>query len=143
LNTNTSGIVKKLAKLDGKYLKQDDEGDREGMIHQLICVFLYFIGYISGWSTGKTKMEPMARRIWKSWCDERERCPRVGIIFLDIIRFGSIEACSLLTFTCPYLMVLVILLTRYMKDGEIQLGFPKGKMEYREHLIDCAIREVN
>ena len=143
MNTNVLLIGKKLVKLDRKYQQDDNGKDSEGERLQQICVLPYFLWYISGWKRPKSKIESVAKKIWKIWCEERERCPRAGITPVYIDPSGSIEVNSLLTCTCQYFIVLKILLTRYTKNDEIQLGLPKGKMEYGEYVIDCAVREVN
>ena len=135
--------MEKLAKLDRKDQQDYTGSDSEGKILQQICVLPYSMWYISGWRKIKSKMEPANKTIWKIWCHERERCPRAGVILLYIDSSGSIEVNSLLTFPCEYYIVLKILLTRYTKNGEIQLGLPKGKMEDGEYPIDCGVREVN
>ena len=100
-------------------------------------------GIFQAGSDLKVRSNPWLKKSGKYGVRNENAVLVLSIILLYINPSGSIEVNSLLTFICQYFIVLKILLTGYTKNDEIQLDLPKGKMEYGEYVIYCAVREVN
>jgi hypothetical protein len=54
------------------------------------------------WIKCETKEKAIVKIIWKTWCDERQHCPRAGIIRLYLNALGSAEVSSFLRVICNY-----------------------------------------
>ncbi|CAF3800553.1 unnamed protein product [Rotaria sp. Silwood1] len=81
----------------------------------------------SDWTEIEPKSIKVAKGIWNMWYNEREKCPRAGIIFLCRAKLNKIK----------------VLLTKYIKNNRTQYGFPKGKIEFGETILQCAAREAS
>ncbi|CAF4019642.1 unnamed protein product [Rotaria sordida] len=77
------------------------------------------------WREKRPNNSKIAKSIWNIWHNEREKCPRAGIILVFRETLSKIR----------------VLLTKYDKNNCTQYGFPKGKIEFGETIWECAARE--
>jgi hypothetical protein len=87
-------ISKKLYQLEERRNKSTSDEEEEGKVISKIFYCISFMFYFLGWTKCETNVKEIVTKIWKIWCDERERRPRAGIIPIYYGPSGSIEVSS-------------------------------------------------
>lgn len=142
-NINNSEIRDKLYEFKNQ-IDDDSDEENQGKITQNMLYIHVCYFHCVDWKTCTMKVDDIAKKIWGTRCYEREHCPRAGIILLYCDPSGSIEVSYFSRNSFFYYYILLkILLTMYIKNNEIRYGFSKGKIEFWETILGCAVREVS